>query len=222
MINSRNLDDLRPDVAANCRVWLARCAAGGLNVLVTQTLRDNEYQAALYARGRTKPGSIVTNAKTTSFHGRGLAFDFCRNVKGREYDDPAFFREAAALAKELGFSWGGDWRSFVDRPHIQWDDGGRFSDAMVRAGKLPPAMPLCKTKEEDEDMDISKLTDQECWQILEKAQRFAAALPLPVNWDAAGALRLAVDAGITDGKRPMAPATRLEAAIMAQKAARAG
>lgn len=152
MINSRSLDDLRPDVAANCRVWLARCAARRLNVLVTQTLRDNEYQAALYARGRTKPGSIVTNAKTTSFHGRGLAFDFCRNVRGREYDDPGFFREAAALAKELGFSWGGDWRSFVDRPHIQWDDGGRFSDAMVRAGRLPPAMPLCKTKEGENDM----------------------------------------------------------------------
>ena len=98
MINSRDLRDLRGDVAANCRTLLELCKQQGLDVLIAQTKRDNEYQATLYAQGRTKPGSIVTNSPTVTFHGAGLAFDFCKNVKGHEYDDPAFFADVAAIA----------------------------------------------------------------------------------------------------------------------------
>jgi len=143
MINSRSIDDLRPDVAENCRILLRRAAARGLPVLITQTVRDDAYQRSLYAQGRTKPGSIVTNARTPSFHGvrAGLAFDFCKNMQGHAYDDPVFFRSVGALAKEMGFSWGGDWKSFPDRPHIQWDAHGAYTAAMIRAGRYPPAMP---------------------------------------------------------------------------------
>lgn len=140
MVNSRDISLLRDDVEANCRIFLEECKKAGLNVLVTQTVRDNEYQAKLYAQGRTTAGSIVTNAKTVSFH-CGLAFDICKNVKGHEYDDASFFTKCAAIAKKIGFSWGGDWKSFKDRPHFQWDDHGKYTDAMVRAGKLPPTMP---------------------------------------------------------------------------------
>lgn len=152
MLNSRDIDRLRPDVAVNCRKWLELCKANGLNVLVTQTVRDKEYQEYLYAQGRTRPGSIVTNGRTPTFHSdkAGLAFDFCKNVKGHEYDDNAFFAKAAALAKGMGFSWGGDWKSFPDSPHIQWDNGGEWTSAMIRAGKYPPKMPLWGEKEEDE------------------------------------------------------------------------
>ena len=114
MLNSRDVGLLRPDVAANCRLWLDRCAAVGLQVLVTSTVRDSAYQAWLYEQGRSRPGTIVTNSPTPTFHSdqAGLAFDFCKNVKGQEYSDREFFRKAADLAKEMGFSWGGDWRSF--------------------------------------------------------------------------------------------------------------
>lgn len=146
MLKSRDIDRLRPDVAANCRVFIQRCAAEGLPVLVVETVRDKEYQASLYAQGRTKPGKIVTNQKTPSFHWNkvGLAFDICKNVKGHEYDDADFFRRCGAIGKEMGFSWGGDWKSLPDRPHFQWDDGGRYTAAMVRKGKLPRMMPLYK------------------------------------------------------------------------------
>ncbi len=144
MLNSRDIALLRDDVEENCRKWLERCKAEGLNVLVTNTVRDKEYQEYLYAQGRTRPGSIVTNGRTPTFHAdtAGLAFDFCKNVKGHEYDDTAFFHKAAAIAKEMGFSWGGDWTSFVDMPHIQWDNGGAWTSQMILAGKLPPTMPL--------------------------------------------------------------------------------
>lgn len=158
MLNSRDIDKLRPDVAANCRVFLASCEAAGLPVLVTQTVRDAEYQAALYAQGRTAPGSIVTNQKTPSFHSdkAGLAFDICKNVKGHEYDDLAFFNRCGEIGKKIGFSWGGDWTSIPDKPHFQWDNHGTYTAAMVRAGKLPPAMPVYKEVQEEMTKDEAK------------------------------------------------------------------
>ena len=151
MLNSRDISLLRSDVAENCRVWLERCRSQGLHVLVTQTVRDAEYQEYLYAQGRTRPGSIVTNGKKPTFHWdkAGLAFDFCKNVRGHEYDDSAFFGKAADIAKEMGFSWGGYWKSFVDKPHIQWDDHGRYTNSMILAGKLPPTMPRYEKEGEE-------------------------------------------------------------------------
>ena len=155
MLNSRDISLLRPDVAANCRKWLERCKAAGLNVLITNTVRDKEYQESLYAQGRTKPGNIVTNGRTPTFHAdtAGLAFDFCKNVKGEEYADVDFFKKAAALAKEMGFSWGGDWKSFPDMPHIQWDNGGKWTSSMILAGKLPPEMPLWGAENDREEVE---------------------------------------------------------------------
>lgn len=166
MLNSRDVDLLRPDVAANCRIWLERCKAAGLNVLITNTVRDKEYQEYLYAQGRTRPGSIVTNGKTPTFHNStaGLAFDFCENVRGHEYDDAAFFRKAADIAKEMGFSWGGDWKNFPDSPHIQWDAYGKWNSNMILAGLLPGEMPLWgKTEKEDDEMRYNTLADCPDW-----------------------------------------------------------
>ena len=163
MLNSRDISLLRPDVEANCRKWLERCKAAGLNVLITNTVRDREYQEYLYAQGRTRPGSIVTNGRTPTFHAdtAGLAFDFCKNVKGHEYDDTEFFKKAAMIAKEMGFSWGGDWKSFPDMPHIQWDNQGAWTSSMILAGKLPPEMPLLG-KNGEEEIVMRYNTVEEC------------------------------------------------------------
>ena len=144
MLDSRDIALLRDDVEQNCRIFIDLCKAQGLPVLVTSTVRDLEYQESLYAQGRTKPGSIVTNQKTPSFHWDrvALAFDICKNVKGHEYDDADFFKQCGAIGKKMGFSWGGDWTDFVDKPHFQWDQQGKYTASMVRALKLPPAMPL--------------------------------------------------------------------------------
>ncbi len=144
MLDSRDIALLRDDVEQNCRIFIDLCKAQGLPVLVTSTVRDLEYQESLYAQGRTKPGSIVTNQKTPSFHWDrvALAFDICKNVKGHEYDDAGFFKQCGAIGKKMGFSWGGDWTDFVDKPHFQWDQQGKYTASMVRSLKLPPAMPL--------------------------------------------------------------------------------
>ena len=146
MINSRDLKDLRSDVRANVETLLLICREQGLKVLVTQTKRDNEYQEKLYAQGRTARGEIVTNSKITTFHGAGLAIDFCQNIKGQEYSDSGFFINVATIAKHIGFTWGGDFASFPDKPHLQWDNHGKSTHTNA------PTMPRYKYNNGVDDM----------------------------------------------------------------------
>ena len=98
MYNSRDINALRADVAANCKIFVARCKKAGLNVLITGTVRDKEYQEQCYKNGTAK-------TKIPTFHakGVGLAFDICKNVKGQEYNDASFFKACAKIGKEMGF-----------------------------------------------------------------------------------------------------------------------
>ena len=70
--------------------------------------------------------------------------------------------------------------------------------------------------EGEEEMDVSKLTGEQCYQIVQKAQSYAANIPAP-DW-AMEELQQAMADGITDGSSPAALATRAEAAIMADRA----
>ena len=63
MISSRNLEDLHPKIREKAEAHISACKAEGIDILVTCTYRDLEAQDALYAQGRTKPGTKVTNAK---------------------------------------------------------------------------------------------------------------------------------------------------------------
>ncbi len=124
MINSRDVKDLNPVLQRGVKEFLSRCNKKGLDVLVTQTLRDNEYQNYLYAQGRTEPGSIVTNAKGgESYHNFGMAFDICKNIKGEEYSDLDFFDKCGAIWTEMGGVWGGNFTSYIDRPHFEFSNG---------------------------------------------------------------------------------------------------
>ena len=118
---SRDVKLLHPELQIIVNQWKSECKKQGLNVLITQTFRTKAEQDALYAQGRTTKGNIVTNAKyPRSPHCWGVAFDFCRNVKGREYDDSDdFFAKVGAVGKKLGLTWGGDFKSFVDKPHLE-------------------------------------------------------------------------------------------------------
>ena len=118
---SRDVGLLHPKLRSIIPQIIGICAAQGLPVLVTDGFRTKAEQDAIYAQGRTAPGSIVTQVRwPNSAHCWGVAFDFCRNVRGREYDDSdRFFARVAEVAKQFGLEWGGDWKNFVDKPHLQ-------------------------------------------------------------------------------------------------------
>ena len=200
MFRSSDLQYLRADVRANCETFLALCKEAGLNVKVTETVRDDEYHRYLAANGYASK-----TATRPTFHSvkAGLAFDICKNVKGHEYDDLSFFDRCGQIAKQVGFSWGGDWKSFPDKPHIQWDAHGKYTGSMILAGKFPPEMEEYMTQ-----ADFNKMMDAYLAQLRTK----------PVSSWAAQIWADAQKTGITDGTAPQGLITRQEAVTMIERA----
>ena len=202
MFRSSDLQYLRADVRVNCETFLALCKEAGLNVKVTETVRDDEYQRYLAANGYA-----AKTATVPTFHSvkAGLAFDICKNVKGHEYDDASFFTRCGQVGKQVGFSWGGDWKSFQDRPHFQWDEHGKYTGAMIRAGKFPPEMEEYMTY----DQWKKYMTQYRAEQGKKSVSSWAKAA-----WDKL------TKRGITDGSRPGDLITREEAAVMMDRMAK--
>ena len=139
MINSRKIDDLHPVVAAKCRDFLSKCHEAGIDILVTSTYRDLESQAALFAQGRTVPGTRVTNAKPgESWHNWRVAFDvvplrFGKPVWGSAGKDGELWERVGEIGEASGLEWAGRWKTFREMAHFQFTGG--FSLADFRAGQ---------------------------------------------------------------------------------------
>ena len=111
----------------------------GTVVRYTHTLRSFSEQDALYAIGRTKPGTKVTNAKGgQSIHNFGLALDFVIIRKGvADWTVNTEWRAIADLFKKAGWTWGGDWKSFKDYPHVE----KTFGKSLAQLQALKKAQP---------------------------------------------------------------------------------
>ena len=116
----RDLNQLSAQAQKACALFLEECKNQGLNVLITETYRSQERQNWLYEQGRNRSGPIVTWTKN-SRHTSRRAWDICKNEKGQEYSDKAFFKKCAEIAALLGITWGGDWKSTPDTPHFEID-----------------------------------------------------------------------------------------------------
>ena len=200
MFHSDELKYLRADVRVNCEKFLALCKEAGLNVKVTQTVRDDAYQKYLVSKGYASK-----DASRPTFHSvkAGLAFDICKNVRGHEYDDATFFALCGQTGKQVGFSWGGDWRKFPDRPHFQWDNHLRWTGSMILAGKYPPEMEEYMTQ-----ADFNKMMDTYLAQ--KRAEKN------PSTW-AKDTWELAKKQGITDGSGPHGLCTREEVVALIER-----
>ncbi|MDM5321214.1 M15 family metallopeptidase [Bacillus altitudinis] len=111
----------------------------GIYVQITSGYRSFAEQNKLYAQGRTAPGKIVTNAKGgQSNHNYGLAIDYVLlSADGKKalWTVNEKWRRVAQIGKSLGFSWGGDWKSFKDYPHLEMM--GSLTLTQLQAGKRP-------------------------------------------------------------------------------------
>lgn len=120
---------LHPWLNYKLGLLLKQCAKKKIFLIITEGFRSKEYQDNLYAKGRTKPGRIVTNAKGSDYssqHQWGIAFDIAINDNRLLYNE-AMIRKVAKIAKskKVGLAWGGDWISPVDTPHFylaKWGD----------------------------------------------------------------------------------------------------
>ncbi len=128
------LAEVNPQLANRIRAMAADLRAQGINVMVTSGYRSFAEQNALYAQGRTAPGNIVTNARGgQSLHNYGLAVDVVPiGANGQpNWSAPAStWQKIGAAGKRQGMEWGGDWTSFVDRPHFQMTAGRSISSLL--------------------------------------------------------------------------------------------
>lgn len=130
----RDISALKENAQRACNLFLAECRRQGLNVLITETYRSQARQNYLYAQGRTNPGKKVTWTKK-SRHTSGRAWDICKNVKGGEYSDSSFFKKCGAVAKSLGITWGGTWKT-PDTPHFEISENWEYKGDEINMEEL--------------------------------------------------------------------------------------
>ena len=120
-----------------------RRLTGRAKMLITDTLRTFAYQDWLYAKGRTQPGKKVTNSRGgQSLHNYGVALDFALLIDGKtaswedlkdfDGDRKADWLEVVEVFEKAGWEWGGRWKSFVDKPHLQKTFGNGWRTLLKR------------------------------------------------------------------------------------------
>lgn len=145
----RDITMLHPELQYDIAKLLPILARQGLPIKIGECVRTVAEQDALYAKGRTAPGGIVTRAKGSTFgsmHQWFIAVDFFLDMDidgdGQKSDD-AFndklgtFRKVGEIGKALGLEWGGDWASIVDKPHFQLPDWGSTPTKLKRLYGTP-------------------------------------------------------------------------------------
>jgi peptidoglycan LD-endopeptidase CwlK len=152
--NRENISKLAPNTRQATEKWYEYCKKEGIDILIYETLRTLETQKQYVARG--------VSQTLKSYHLVGQALDFVPVVKGKAawsgYGS-ADILKAVAHAKKLGFEWGGDWKSFVDKPHLQFNYKGYGTD---------------------KELDVAKPAPTPVKTVTESAKPAPAKYPLPV------------------------------------------
>jgi len=120
---SASKQGLDPEFVTKLNLFEKQLADHGIRVMMPCGYRSIAEQNRLYAQGRTKPGKKVPNARGGySWHNFALAADYAFVVNGKPtWDGP--WDVFGKTARECGLEWGGDFKSIVDRPHVQWTKG---------------------------------------------------------------------------------------------------
>ena len=131
----KDVTQLHPTLQKKIKKLKKLCADNGITIRITECLRTVSEQDALYAKGRTKPGSKVTNCQGKSYssmHQWGVAFDYVIDQDTDKDGDvdindlycAKLMNVVGKLGQSIGLEWGGSWKSIVDKPHFQLPDWG--------------------------------------------------------------------------------------------------
>ena len=135
--SEKKIMTLHPKVRDSARLFLKKAKEQGVNLIITSGNRSYSEQDALYAKGRTAPGAIVTNAKAgESSHNFATAIDVVEVVNGKANWN-GDWDKIAKIGKSVGFAWGGDWQNFSDKPHFEMNFGHTQSQLrnLIASGK---------------------------------------------------------------------------------------
>ncbi|MEH6848555.1 M15 family metallopeptidase [Bacillus pseudomycoides] len=122
--NVNNLNKLGDHTKAEAFKWYQYCVDNGIEILIYETIRTIEKQ-----RENVRKGASQT---MRSYHLVGQALDFVPITSNGSEDWEGYWSEpwssAIRYAKKVGFEWGGDWKGFVDSPHLQYNYNGYGTD----------------------------------------------------------------------------------------------
>ena len=136
----KNIATLHPKAQAKAREFMAQAVPLmeqlGAQVKIISGNRTYAEQDALYAQGRTKAGSIVTNARAgASNHNFGTAWDVGIFKDGKYLDDSPLYKTLGKVGQSLGLEWGGAWKSISDEPHFEVKTGLTMAEKRARVAK---------------------------------------------------------------------------------------
>lgn len=125
-----SLTTVKPELLKKEKQLVEECEKEGISITINSDVRTVDEQDELYAQGRSKSGNVVTNAKGDDYnsdHQWGIAFDVYVNGENGEntYTDPDYEDEwdkVGEIGKGLGLGWGGDYETFVDKPHFYLEE----------------------------------------------------------------------------------------------------
>lgn len=136
----RDKSKLEPDFVRMLNRFELLLQARNLPAELFEGFRSAERQAWLYAKGRTLPGRVITNAGPgESVHQYGRAADYVfKNGQDRWTWSGEWNWDALGnCAKAVGMVWGGDWRS-RDCPHVQHTGGLSWRE--LKDGERPSSV----------------------------------------------------------------------------------
>ena len=131
----KDVTKLHPKLQDKLKELTELCAKNEIKIKVTECVRTVAEQDALYAKGRTAPGSKVTNCKGSNYasmHMWGTAVDVAvdqdtdkdGDVDIKDLYNVKLLKVVGKLGESIGLEWGGSWKSIVDMPHFQLPDWG--------------------------------------------------------------------------------------------------
>jgi peptidoglycan L-alanyl-D-glutamate endopeptidase CwlK len=121
--------------------------SAGLRPEIVEGYRTQSRQDDLYEQGRSKPGAIVTQTRS-SMHTRRMAVDIAQlDAKGNityNAQPSDFWEKMGAIGRSVGLEWGGDWEKWKDKPHFQY---AKANSIKVEPPAKPTKEPTVKSEE---------------------------------------------------------------------------
>jgi LAS superfamily LD-carboxypeptidase LdcB len=112
------LEGLKPEAAELASKLVNEAKKIGIEIRLTSGYRSFKDQQSLYGQGRTRPGPVITRARTST-HNTGLAFDVVVIKDGKIIFDGPEYNTLGSLGETLGLVWGGRFEQLKDPYHFQ-------------------------------------------------------------------------------------------------------
>ena len=117
----KDMASLYPDVETKAFLLIQEMQKQKMPIYIVENFRSAKKQNEYFSKGRTIPGSVITNAKGgESYHQYGLAFDVAFEKYNWTPPSPDWWALLGKEGEKLGLVWGG---SFRDYGHFEWHPG---------------------------------------------------------------------------------------------------